>query len=74
MRDANWTVLTAYIVRLKLCFCEDCHSVLSDYIKQERNFQKSRFPEIPSELESGDSKIHTGWYVGSTQESETQSD
>ena len=35
------------------------------------NFQKSRFPEILSELDSSDSKIHTGWYVGGTQESET---
>ena len=43
----------------------------SEYIKLERNFPKSRFLEILSKIDSRDSKIHTGWYLGSTQESET---
>ena len=74
MREANQTVLTAYIVRLMLRIWLDCQCVLYDYIKQEMNFQNSRSPEITSEVDSSDSKIHTGWYVGSTQESEAQSE
>jgi len=37
------------------------------------NFPKSRFAEIPAEIDPKDSKIHTEWYVGNTPESETQS-
>jgi hypothetical protein len=63
MRDANCTVLTVHIVRVKLRFCKTVTCVLSDYIKQEMNFQNSRFPEISFEFDSGDSKMRTRWYV-----------
>lgn len=63
MRDANCTVLTVHIVRVKLRFCKTVTCILSDYIKQEMNFRNSRFPEIPFEFDSGDSKMRTRWYV-----------
>jgi hypothetical protein len=41
----------------------DCDGGLSDYIKQQLNFELFRFPEIPRELDSRDSTMHIGWHV-----------